>query len=76
MKVDVDPDDVQKLDADGRGRVYLGTEYADMDGVEVAVLDTPSEREPANWCGEDDCPHCQGFDKGPVGAPDCPRAVE
>ena len=38
MKVVIDPDDVKKLDADGRGRVYLGSEYADMDGIEVAIL--------------------------------------
>ena len=27
-----------KLDADDRGRVYLGTEFADADEIEVAVL--------------------------------------
>lgn len=37
MKVEVDPDDVDKLKADDRGRVYLGSEYANKE-VEVAVL--------------------------------------
>lgn len=45
MNVNVDPDDVQKLDADGRGRVYLGSEYADMDGIEIAVLNNPGEED-------------------------------
>jgi len=38
MRVEVNPSDVQELNADNRGRVYLGTEYAD-ESVEVAVLD-------------------------------------
>jgi hypothetical protein len=38
MQVTLDPDDVQVLDADGRGRVYLGSEFADADDIEVAVL--------------------------------------
>lgn len=38
MRVEVDPDDVHVLTADDRGRVYLGTEYANKT-VEVAVLD-------------------------------------
>lgn len=42
MKVEVDPDDVQIVNADGRGRVYLGTEFADVKDIEVAVLDDPS----------------------------------
>lgn len=37
MLVEVDPDDVQKITADDRGRVYLGPEYANQE-VEVAVL--------------------------------------
>jgi len=43
MKVVIDPDDVKKLNADSRGRVYLGSEYADMDNIEVAVLNNPAE---------------------------------
>lgn len=39
MNVELSPDDVQILTTDERGRVYLGTEYADSE-VEVAVLDT------------------------------------
>jgi len=38
MELTVDPDDVQELTTDGRGRVYLGTEYANTT-VQVAVLD-------------------------------------
>lgn len=26
-----------------------------------------------NWCGEDDCPHCQGHERGPPNSGDCPR---
>lgn len=37
MKVDVSPDDVDTYETDDRGRVYLGTEYADGE-VEIAVL--------------------------------------
>jgi len=37
MHVKVDPDDVQELTTDSRGRVYLGSEYADTT-VEVAVV--------------------------------------
>lgn len=37
MKVEIDPDDVKKRTTDDRGRVYLGTEYANVD-VEVVVL--------------------------------------
>jgi len=43
MKVEIDPDDVQKLDADERGRVYLGSEFADADNIEVAVLNDPTD---------------------------------
>jgi hypothetical protein len=38
MKVHVSPDSVQERSADGRGRVNLGTEFADK-RVEVAVLE-------------------------------------
>lgn len=37
MKVEIDPDDVQKRPTDDRGRVYLGKEYANAQ-VEVVVL--------------------------------------
>jgi len=38
MKVHIDPDDIQELNADDRGRVYLGTEYAGENGLQIAVL--------------------------------------
>jgi hypothetical protein len=38
MHVQVDPDDVQTLTTDDRGRVYLGSEYANSE-VQVAVVD-------------------------------------
>lgn len=38
MKVEIDPDDIQKLSSDDRGRVYLGSEFADLDEIEVAIL--------------------------------------
>ena len=38
MKVEIDPDSVVKRTTDGRGRIYLGSEYANKT-VEVAVLD-------------------------------------
>ena len=38
MRVYVDPDDVQTLQTDNRGRVYLGSEHADSE-VEVAILE-------------------------------------
>lgn len=37
MEVDVDPDDIKKRATDDRGRVYLGSEYANKQ-VEVVVL--------------------------------------
>jgi hypothetical protein len=37
MHIQVSPDDVQELTTDDRGRVYLGSEYADRT-VEVAVV--------------------------------------
>jgi hypothetical protein len=42
MKVDLNPDAVDVLTADDRGRVYLGPEYAN-ETVEVAVLDEGGE---------------------------------
>jgi hypothetical protein len=38
VKVEIDPDDIQKRPTDDRGRVYLGSEYANSN-VEVVVLD-------------------------------------
>lgn len=38
MKIVVKSEDVQELKTDDRGRVYLGSEYANKE-VEVAVLD-------------------------------------
>jgi len=38
MKVEISPDDIQTLDADDRGRVYLGTEFANESGLEIAIL--------------------------------------
>jgi len=38
VEVNIDPDNIQKRPADDRGRVYLGSEYADKT-VEVVVLD-------------------------------------
>lgn len=46
MLVEVDPDDVQTLQTDDRGRVYLGSELADTT-VEVALLDSDKEDESA-----------------------------
>lgn len=42
MQVTINPEDVQVLETDDRGRVYLGTEYANAT-VEVAVLDRPED---------------------------------
>lgn len=33
-------------------------------GVETSMND--------NWCGRDECQHCQGHSRGPPGSPDCP----
>lgn len=38
MKLEVEPDDVRTIEADGRGRINLGVEYADAK-VTVAVTD-------------------------------------
>ena len=37
MRIDVHPDDVDEYSTDGRGRIYLGTEYANTE-VEVAIV--------------------------------------
>jgi len=37
MNVEVHPDDVDEYSTDGRGRIYLGTEYANTE-VEVAIV--------------------------------------
>lgn len=43
MKVYVESkDDIKELTADNRGRVYLGSEYAD-ETVQLAILDTIEE---------------------------------
>jgi hypothetical protein len=44
MHVRVGPDDVDELQADDRGRVYLGTEYAN-ETVEVAVVGVVADSE-------------------------------
>jgi hypothetical protein len=41
MKVDVDPDDLTTRGTDSRGRITLGSEYADRDEITVAVVDDP-----------------------------------
>lgn len=41
MKVYITKDDIVEATTDDRGRVYLGTEYANQD-VEVAVLNNES----------------------------------
>jgi hypothetical protein len=38
VKVEIDPEDIQKRPTDDRGRVYLGSEFANKT-VEVVVLD-------------------------------------
>jgi len=38
MRVEISPDDIQELNADDRGRVYLGTEFANESGLEIAIL--------------------------------------
>lgn len=38
MKIDVDPTDIEKKKADDRGRVTLGSEYAEKT-ITVAVVD-------------------------------------
>jgi len=37
MKVDIKPDDADTYSTDDRGRVYLGSEYANSE-VELAIL--------------------------------------
>lgn len=37
MKIDLHPDEVDVYNTDERGRVYLGTEYANS-SVEIAIL--------------------------------------
>jgi hypothetical protein len=39
MLIEVDHEDVQTCSTDGRGRGYLGTEYADKDELVVAVIE-------------------------------------
>ena len=47
MKIDVSAADVVEVDTDGRGRVTLGSEYADM-AVEIAILDVEDGVETAD----------------------------
>jgi hypothetical protein len=44
VKVEVDPDDVDKYQADDRGRINLGIEYGGRE-VEVAILAVRDEQE-------------------------------
>lgn len=44
MYVRINPDDVIEATTDSRGRVYLGSEYADSE-VEIAVLDEPKPKD-------------------------------
>ena len=37
MQLEIDPEDIQKLSTDDRGRIYLGPEYANST-VEVVVV--------------------------------------
>lgn len=50
------------------------TEGADP-SLDLPTLDPPADGNP-NWCGEDECPHCQGHAVGPPGSPDCPTLEE
>ena len=43
MKVDIDPEDLITRGTDARGRITLGGEYADRDGITVAVVDDPED---------------------------------
>jgi len=45
MKVDIDPDDLVTKGTDARGRLTLGSEYADRDEITVAVVDDPDKAE-------------------------------
>lgn len=38
MRVHVDPDDIEEVDADNRGRVSLGPAFYGAEGIEIAVL--------------------------------------
>lgn len=52
MKVNIDPDDVKKVDTDDRGRAYLGSEYKNSE-LEVAVLEVVDDGNPGcDVCGE------------------------
>jgi len=42
MDVKVDPEDILKQPTDNRGRIYLGSEYANKT-VEIAVLEVDSK---------------------------------
>jgi len=44
MHVKISKDDIIEAKTDSRGRVYLGSEYADCE-VEVAILDEPKPKD-------------------------------
>ena len=44
MHVKISKDDVIEATTDSRGRVYLGSEYADCE-VELAILDEPKPKD-------------------------------
>jgi hypothetical protein len=39
MLVEIDPDDLTTATTDARGRLTLGSEYANRDAITVAVVD-------------------------------------
>jgi len=41
MQVTIDPDDMVTRGTDGRGRITLGSEYANRECITVAVIDDP-----------------------------------
>lgn len=43
MKVEVTPDDVDTYKSDNRGRINLGTEYADRE-IEIAILNGEDDK--------------------------------
>ena len=44
MKVHITKDDIIEASTDSRGRVYLGSEFADCE-VELAILDEPKPKD-------------------------------
>ena len=41
VNVEIDPDDLTTRRTDSRGRITLGSEYADRDQITVAIVDDP-----------------------------------